>query len=49
MSEKAVKARLNYRNIDFVIDYNFDEPDSVFIISRKNGKLIIKDCNLIEI
>jgi len=49
LQEKAIKARLNYRNIDFVIDYNFDEPDSVFIISRKNGKLIIKDCNLIEI
>jgi len=49
LQEKAIKARLNYRNIDFVIDYNFDEPDSVFIISGKNGKLIIKDCNLVEI
>ena len=49
LQEKAVKARFNSRGNDFVIDYNFEEPDSVFILSRKDGKLIIKDCALSEI
>lgn len=46
LQENAVKVRLNYKGNDFVFDYNFDEPDSVFILSRRDGKLIVKDCNL---
>jgi len=46
LQEKAIKVRLNFRGKDFVLDYNFEEPDSVFILSRQGGKLIIKDCNL---
>jgi DNA-damage-inducible protein J len=46
LQEKAVKARLNYKGSEYVLDYNFDEPDSVFILSRKDGKLFVKDCTL---
>jgi len=44
--EKAVKVRLNHKGKDYVLDYNFDEPDNVFILTRKDGKLFVKDCNL---
>ena len=44
--EKAVKVRLKYNGKEYVLDYNFDEPDSVFILTRKDGKLLVKDCNL---
>jgi DNA-damage-inducible protein J len=44
--EDAVKVRLDYAGREYVIDYNFDEPDNVFIVSRKDGKLFVKDCNL---
>jgi antitoxin component of RelBE/YafQ-DinJ toxin-antitoxin module len=45
----AVKVRLSAGGRDFVIDYNFEEPDSVFILSRKDGKLFVKDCKLADI
>jgi DNA-damage-inducible protein J len=44
--EKAVKVRINRKGRDYVLDYNFDEPDNVFILTRKEGKLFVKDCNL---
>jgi DNA-damage-inducible protein J len=44
--EKAVKVRLNHKGKDYVLDYNFDEPDNVFILTRKGGKLFIKDSSL---
>jgi DNA-damage-inducible protein J len=44
--EDAVKVRLDHAGREYVIDYNFEEPDSVFIVSRKDGKLFVKDCNL---
>ena len=46
LQENAVKVRLNFRNKDFVLDYNFEEPDAVFILSRIEGKLFVKDSNL---
>ena len=46
LQENAIKVRLNFRGEDFVLDYNFEEPDSVFILSRRDGKLFVKDCNL---
>ena len=49
LQENAVKVRLNYKGEDFVLDYNLEEPDNVFILSRRNEKLIVKDCNLSEI
>jgi DNA-damage-inducible protein J len=49
LQEEAVKIRLSFEGREYVFDYNFDEPDSVFILSRKDGKLIVKDCDLSSI
>jgi len=49
LQENAVKVRLNYNCMDYVLDYNFEEPENVFILTRKDGKLIVKDCNLTNI
>jgi addiction module RelB/DinJ family antitoxin len=46
LQEEAVKIRLDGNGREYVLDYNFAEPDSVFILSRKDGKLLIKDCAL---
>ena len=46
LQENAVKVRLNFKGKDFVLDYNFEEPDAVFILSRVDGKLFVKDCSL---
>jgi DNA-damage-inducible protein J len=47
--EDAVKVRLSHKGREYVIDYHFEEPDSAFILSRKDGKLFIKDCTLTDI
>ena len=49
LQENAVKVRLNRKGEDYVLDYNFEEPNSVFVLSRRDGKLFVKDCNLNEI
>ena len=49
LQKKAVKIKLQYKNKNYVLDYNYEEPDIILILHRKNGKLIIKDCNLINI
>jgi hypothetical protein len=38
---EAVKVRLKFRDREFVIDYNFEEPETVFILSRQDGKLFV--------
>ena len=49
LQENAVKARLNYKEIEYVLDFNFEEPDNVFILTRKDGKLFVKNCSLEKI
>ena len=49
LQENAVKARLKYNGREYVFDYNFDESNSVFILTRKDGKLYIKDSSLEKI
>ena len=44
--EDSMKVRLKIKGEEYVIDYNFEEPESVFILSRQKGKLIAKDCSL---
>ena len=44
--EAAVKARFKLQDREFVVDYNFEEPETVFILSRKDEKLFVKDCPL---
>jgi addiction module RelB/DinJ family antitoxin len=46
---EAVKVRLKFKDREFVIDYNFEEPETVFILSRQDGKLFAKDCALADI
>jgi hypothetical protein len=41
--EDAVKARIIYNNLELIIDYDFEEPESVFISAFEGDKLIIKD------
>ncbi|GHV59419.1 hypothetical protein AGMMS49579_27020 [Spirochaetia bacterium] len=45
----SIKVRLKVKGEEYVIDYNFEKPESVFILSRQKGKLIAKDCNLTDI
>ncbi|MDR1176089.1 MAG: type II toxin-antitoxin system RelB/DinJ family antitoxin [Treponema sp.] len=47
--EEAVKVRLTFKGREFVIDYNFEEPETVFILSKQGGKLFAKDCALAAI
>jgi DNA-damage-inducible protein J len=47
--EDAAKLRFQYKEQEFVIDYNFDEPKTVFILNKKEGKLFVKDCPLADI
>jgi DNA-damage-inducible protein J len=49
LQENAVKVRLKYKDKDYVLDYNFEQPDNVFILTRKDGKLFVKDCKLSKI
>jgi addiction module RelB/DinJ family antitoxin len=47
--EGAVKVRFTFKGREFVIDYNFEEPETVFILSRQEGKLFAKDCAIADI
>jgi len=42
----ATKIQLASNNKDFVFDYDHDDPDNVFILSSKDGTLIVKECTL---
>jgi DNA-damage-inducible protein J len=37
LQDEAVKIRINIKGQEYVLDYNFEEPDNVFILPRKNG------------
>jgi addiction module RelB/DinJ family antitoxin len=47
--EGAVKVRFTFKGREFVMDYNFEEPETVFILSRQEGKLFAKDCAIADI
>jgi antitoxin component of RelBE/YafQ-DinJ toxin-antitoxin module len=47
--EEAVKIRFKFKGREFVIDYNFEESETVFILSKQDGKLFAKDCALADI
>ena len=49
LQENAVKARIKYNSKEYVLDYNFDEPDIIFILMQKDGKLFVKDCHISDI
>ncbi|MDR2630161.1 MAG: hypothetical protein LBC60_04490 [Spirochaetaceae bacterium] len=44
--EDGAKIRLRFAQTDFIIDFDFEEPDSVFITTFKNGTMFVKDCQI---
>lgn len=42
----ATKIELSFNEKKFTLDYDHDEPDNVFILSPKDGTLIVKECTL---
>jgi hypothetical protein len=44
--EDGAKIRIRFARTDFIIDFDFEEPDSVFITTFKNGTMVIKDCKI---
>jgi hypothetical protein len=47
--DDAVKVRLIFNQQEFIIDYDYEEPDSVFVSTFEDDNLIIKDGNIAEI
>jgi hypothetical protein len=41
--EDAVNAQINFDNQEFDAEYNYDEPDSMFVSTFKHGTLYVKD------
>ena len=42
----ATKIQLNYDNKEFVLDYDHEELDNVYILSSKDGTIFVKECTL---
>ena len=42
----AAKIQLTLNNKDYVVDYDYDDPDVVFILSPKDGTIFVKECIL---
>jgi hypothetical protein len=47
--EEAAKIRFKFKGRGFVTDYNFEKPETVFVLSRQDGKLFVKDYALADI
>jgi hypothetical protein len=45
----AVKAKLTFNQREFIIDYDYEEQNSVFISTFEGDKLIVKDAHITEI
>jgi len=42
----ATKIQLNFNNKEFVLDYDHEELDTVYILSSKDGTIFVKECTL---
>jgi hypothetical protein len=42
----AAKVQFTFNDKDFVLDYDHEEPNTVFILSSKDGTLIVKESTL---
>jgi len=42
----ATKIQLNFNSKEFVLDYDHEELDSVYIMSSKDGTIFVKECTL---
>jgi hypothetical protein len=45
----SVKVQINLDNKEFILDYDYDDTNSVFILSPKGGTFIVKECTLDKI
>jgi hypothetical protein len=45
----AVKVKINFSHQEFILDYDYECPESVFISTFKSGKLIVKDSSIDKI
>jgi hypothetical protein len=45
----AVKAKINFNQREFTIDYDYEAPDSIFISTFEGDKLIMKDAHVNEL
>ena len=42
----GVKIRLRYAGMDFILDFDYDDTDFVFLTTEKDNVIIIKDCRI---
>jgi hypothetical protein len=45
----SVKVQINLDNREFILDYDYDDTNSVFILSSRGGSFIVKECTLDKI
>jgi hypothetical protein len=45
----AVKVQINFDNREFILDYDYEDTNSVFILSSKDGTCSVKECTLDKI
>jgi hypothetical protein len=45
----SVKVQINLNNREFILDYDYDDTNSVFILSSGEGNFIVKECTLDKI
>jgi hypothetical protein len=45
----AAKVRIFFNNDEYILDFDFDDPSSVFISKNTDNYLMVKDCKLTEL
>ena len=45
----ATKVQLSFNGIDFVLDYDHEDPNVVFILSSRDGTLVVKESTLTKL
>ena len=44
--EDGAKIRIQFAQTDFIIDFDFEDPDYVFITTFKDEKMVVKSCKI---
>jgi hypothetical protein len=42
----GAKVRTQFAKTEFIIDFDFEEPDSVFVTTFRDDKMFVKDCKV---
>jgi hypothetical protein len=42
----GAKVRAQFAQIEFIIDFDFEEPDFVFVTTFRDDKMFVKDCKV---